>query len=117
MPCVMITAPDTNLFLQCPFVSLKCTGEAEYTDDIAPLPGQLYAAFVKSTHANATIQNIDATAVMVCIDIPVGYGRFFFYFYFFKFQSKLNNVFQTKENISRTYLGSLYTYMYMYTSI
>ena len=44
---------------------LQCTGEAEYVDDMPALPGQLYASFVKSTQANATIQNIDTSAIVV----------------------------------------------------
>ena len=36
-------------------------GEGQYTDDIA-LPGQLYAAFVRSPYAHATLNGIDAEA-------------------------------------------------------
>jgi carbon-monoxide dehydrogenase large subunit len=37
------------------------TGKGRYTDDVT-LPGQTYAAFVRSPHANATINSIDASA-------------------------------------------------------
>lgn len=37
------------------------TGKGRYTDDVK-LPGQLYAAFVRSPHAHATINAIDASA-------------------------------------------------------
>ena len=39
------------------------TGKGRYTDDIT-LPGQTYAAFVRSPHANATINSIDARAAL-----------------------------------------------------
>lgn len=39
------------------------TGKGRYTDDIK-LPGQTYAAFVRSPHANATINSIDASAAL-----------------------------------------------------
>ena len=39
------------------------TGKGRYTDDIN-LPGQLYAGFVRSPHANATITSIDSSAAL-----------------------------------------------------
>ncbi|MFP5356544.1 MAG: xanthine dehydrogenase family protein molybdopterin-binding subunit, partial [Gemmatimonadota bacterium] len=39
------------------------TGAGHYTDDLK-LPGQVYAAFVRSPHANATINAIDASAAL-----------------------------------------------------
>ena len=36
-----------------------------FTEDEPSLPGQLYASFVKSTQACATILNIDTTPVAV----------------------------------------------------
>ncbi len=39
------------------------TGKGRYTDDIT-LTGQTYAAFVRSPHANATINSIDASAAL-----------------------------------------------------
>ena len=48
----------TNLYFQC-------TGEAEYTDDVPPQPGQLYGSFVKSSQGNAKIQHMDTSAAMV----------------------------------------------------
>src|SRR6201996_1738117 len=39
------------------------TGKGHYTDDINR-PGQAYAYFVRSPHAHATIDNIDATAAL-----------------------------------------------------
>lgn len=39
------------------------TGAGRYTDDLK-LPGQVYAAFVRSPHANATINAIDASAAL-----------------------------------------------------
>ena len=39
------------------------TGKGRYTDDVR-LPGQTYAAFVRSPHACATINAIDATAAL-----------------------------------------------------
>ena len=35
------------------------TGKGRYTDDVK-FPGQTYAAFVRSPHANATITSFDA---------------------------------------------------------
>ena len=42
-------------------------------DDIEPSFAQLYASFVKSTKANATVQNIDATAALVRVCVLNGY--------------------------------------------
>ncbi len=39
------------------------TGKGRFTDDVT-LPGQTFAAFVRSPHANATINGIDATAAL-----------------------------------------------------
>ena len=39
------------------------TGKGRYTDDVK-FPGQTYAAFVRSPHANATINSIDASAAL-----------------------------------------------------
>ena len=39
------------------------TGKGRYTDDVT-FPGQTYAAFVRSPHANATIISIDASAAL-----------------------------------------------------
>ncbi|XP_060599195.1 uncharacterized protein LOC132752826 [Ruditapes philippinarum] len=58
---------------------IQCTGEAEYTDDLPAYPGQLHAAFVTSTQANATVQSIDTAdalkipgvvKVLTSFDIP-----------------------------------------------
>eukprot|EP00095_Tigriopus_kingsejongensis_P005797 maker-scaffold88_size394946-snap-gene-2.26 protein:Tk05797 transcript:maker-scaffold88_size394946-snap-gene-2.26-mRNA-1 annotation:"hypothetical protein DAPPUDRAFT_313254" len=38
---------------------VQCTGEAEYVDDIPPIPGELFAAFVKSTIGNCTLDTVD----------------------------------------------------------
>ncbi|XP_077175024.1 aldehyde oxidase 3-like [Paroedura picta] len=55
------------------------TGEAVYTDDIAPIDGQLYMAVVKSTRAHAKIISIDTSealeapgvvTVVTAADIP-----------------------------------------------
>ena len=37
------------------------TGAGNYVDDLN-LPGQLYAAFVRSTHAHADLRSVDTTA-------------------------------------------------------
>ena len=37
------------------------TGQGQYTDDIT-LPGQTYAAFLRSPHAHARIKSLDTTA-------------------------------------------------------
>ncbi|XP_045174786.2 xanthine dehydrogenase-like [Mercenaria mercenaria] len=59
----------------------QCTGEAEYTDDLPAYPGQLYASFVTSTEANATVQSINSdealkiagvVKVLTSFDIPQG---------------------------------------------
>src|SRR5215212_1260644 len=39
------------------------TGRGQYTDDIT-LPGQTWAAFVRSPHAHARIRSIDASAAL-----------------------------------------------------
>ena len=39
------------------------TGKGNYTDDVS-LPGQAYAAMVRSPHAHARIRGIDSTAAM-----------------------------------------------------
>jgi xanthine dehydrogenase/oxidase len=44
---------------------LQCSGEAEYTDDIQHVDGELVGAFVLSSVANATLDNVDASAALV----------------------------------------------------
>ncbi|WAR19141.1 XDH-like protein, partial [Mya arenaria] len=43
---------------------VQVTGEAQFTDDLPPVPGQLYAAIITATVGNATIQSIDPQPVM-----------------------------------------------------
>jgi xanthine dehydrogenase/oxidase len=43
---------------------IQCSGEAEYTNDIAPQPHELWAAFVVGTEVHAHILEIDTTEVM-----------------------------------------------------
>ncbi|XP_067885711.1 xanthine dehydrogenase-like isoform X2 [Heterodontus francisci] len=43
---------------------LQTSGEAQYINDLLPLPNELFAVFVLSTEGNATISNIDSTAAM-----------------------------------------------------
>ncbi len=38
----------------------QCTGEAEYVDDIAPAPGELYGALVLATRGKCTVAGVDA---------------------------------------------------------
>ncbi len=45
---------------------IQASGEAKYTVDEAPLPGTLYASFVTSSTACATISSIDASAALQC---------------------------------------------------
>ncbi|KAL4225427.1 hypothetical protein ACF0H5_016117 [Mactra antiquata] len=61
--------------------NIQCTGEAQYTDDLPAMPGQLYAKFVISTQANATVQSINTVEamkvpgvvkVLTSFDIPAG---------------------------------------------
>ena len=40
------------------------TGEAEYAADIPLVQGELHGVFVQSTHANANIDQIDASAAL-----------------------------------------------------
>ena len=44
---------------------LQTTGEAQYTNDIPHMDGELYAAFVLTTVANANIDKIDTSKAMV----------------------------------------------------
>ncbi|XP_078070968.1 uncharacterized protein LOC144495034 isoform X2 [Mustelus asterias] len=43
---------------------LQTSGEAQFINDLLPLPNELFAAFVLSTEGNATVSNIDITAAM-----------------------------------------------------
>uniref|UniRef100_UPI00398ECDFD xanthine dehydrogenase-like isoform X4 n=1 Tax=Pristiophorus japonicus TaxID=55135 RepID=UPI00398ECDFD len=43
---------------------LQTSGEAQFIDDILPLPHELFAVFVLSTAGNASIGNIDSTVAM-----------------------------------------------------
>ena len=43
----------------------QCSGEAQYTDDIPLLPGELHAAFVLSTVANCQLDSIDPSKALV----------------------------------------------------
>ncbi|XP_043564200.1 xanthine dehydrogenase-like isoform X1 [Chiloscyllium plagiosum] len=42
----------------------QTSGEAEFINDLLPLPNELFAMFVLSTEGSATISNIDSTAAM-----------------------------------------------------
>jgi xanthine dehydrogenase molybdopterin-binding subunit B len=42
-------------------------GEAQYINDMCPEKGELFAAFVLSTVANATLKNIDPSEAMVSV--------------------------------------------------
>ena len=42
------------------------TGEAVYINDIAPAPGELYAAFALSHMGSAQLDSIDSSKAMVC---------------------------------------------------
>ncbi|XP_048383084.1 xanthine dehydrogenase-like isoform X2 [Stegostoma tigrinum] len=42
----------------------QASGEAEFINDLLPLPNELFAMFVLSTEGNATINHIDRTAAM-----------------------------------------------------
>lgn len=44
--------------------AIQVAGEAEYADDLPVLPGELHGAFVLSTHANAKIDNVDASLAL-----------------------------------------------------
>ena len=44
---------------------IQCTGEAEYADDIAAVPGEMFAAYVLAKQGNCDILNIDATEALV----------------------------------------------------
>ena len=43
----------------------QCTGEAEYTDDIPPIFGELHAAVVQAQQANCELDVVDASAALV----------------------------------------------------
>lgn len=43
----------------------QTSGEAKYTNDFPPFPGELYAAFVVATQLNSTIGKIDPTEALV----------------------------------------------------
>uniref|UniRef100_A0A182V3I2 FAD-binding PCMH-type domain-containing protein n=1 Tax=Anopheles merus TaxID=30066 RepID=A0A182V3I2_ANOME len=42
----------------------QTSGEAKYTNDVPPFPGELYAAFVVATQLNSTIGKIDPTEAL-----------------------------------------------------
>lgn len=44
---------------------IQCTGEAEYTNDLPNLPGELHAAFVYSTVANCDLDMVDPSDALV----------------------------------------------------
>lgn len=44
---------------------IQCTGEAEYVDDIPPIPGELFAAFVQSTIGNCNLETVDPGPALV----------------------------------------------------
>lgn len=46
---------------------LQCAGEAEYVNDIALLPGELWAAFVPGTVVNATVVKVDVEEALVSL--------------------------------------------------
>ena len=43
----------------------QCTGEAEYTDDIPPVLGELHAAVVQAKQANCELEVVDPSAALV----------------------------------------------------
>ncbi|XP_072923323.1 xanthine dehydrogenase/oxidase-like isoform X2 [Hemitrygon akajei] len=43
---------------------LQTSGEAQFINDLLPVPNELFAAFVLSTEGNATLSNIDGAAAM-----------------------------------------------------
>ena len=45
----------------------QCTGEAEYTDDIPPIYGELHAAVVQAKQANCELEIVDPSAALVSI--------------------------------------------------
>ncbi|XP_072372292.1 xanthine dehydrogenase-like isoform X2 [Scyliorhinus torazame] len=54
-----LTKPMPKLSAQ-----LQTSGEAQFINDLLPLPNELFSAFVLSTEGNATINNIDITTAM-----------------------------------------------------
>ena len=44
---------------------IQCSGEAEYVDDIAPVPNELYAAYVYSKQASCRLDRIDPEPALV----------------------------------------------------
>ncbi|CAG7707626.1 unnamed protein product [Allacma fusca] len=47
--------------LEAPF---QCSGEAEYTNDIGPLPGELHGAVVHARFANCMLKGVDPSAAL-----------------------------------------------------
>ncbi len=43
---------------------MQCPGEAEYFGDVAPVPGELHAAFVLATKGNCELDVVDASAAI-----------------------------------------------------
>ena len=43
----------------------QCTGEAEYTDDIPSILGELHAAVVQAKQANCELEVVDPSAALV----------------------------------------------------
>ncbi|KAG1648953.1 Xanthine dehydrogenase [Nymphon striatum] len=50
-----------------PVQKLECSGEAQYAGDFQSLRGQLYAAFVLSTEANAKLESIESKKALVSV--------------------------------------------------
>jgi xanthine dehydrogenase/oxidase len=48
---------------------VQTTGEAQYTNDIPHFDKELFAAFVHTTVANATLKSVDASEALVIIII------------------------------------------------
>ena len=50
---------------------IQCTGEAEYVDDIAPEPTELFAAYVLSKKGACDYDTVDASQALVGVFILV----------------------------------------------
>lgn len=44
---------------------IQCSGELEYVNDLKPIKGELWAAFVQATEINCFVESIDASEALV----------------------------------------------------
>lgn len=62
---------------------IQCSGEIEYSNDLPPQPGELWAAFVPATEVHANVSKIDPSDALVRKEFLAQSSRMFIYMNFF----------------------------------